>query len=140
MHKKFDESKHKRDERGRFAEMETSALKERQTLDLSDTPVPVEVYGFANKERKNTKDHKAHAKEMGFKNQDDYEKAALMFWSKEQGIIYKGKRRNDFAKYNEKTRKYVVISKDGYIKTFYLLSNKIFNAKIEQEGYEEWRR
>ena len=36
MIKEFDESEHKRDERGRFAEMETSALKKRQTIDLDD--------------------------------------------------------------------------------------------------------
>ncbi len=34
MVKKFVESKHKRDERGRFAEMETSALKKRQMIEL----------------------------------------------------------------------------------------------------------
>lgn len=36
MSKRFVESEHKRDERGRFAEMETSELKERQTQDLDE--------------------------------------------------------------------------------------------------------
>ena len=36
MVKKFVESEHKRDERGRFAEMETSLLKKRQMIELDD--------------------------------------------------------------------------------------------------------
>lgn len=36
MIKEFDEREHKRDERGRFAEMETSALKKRQMIELKE--------------------------------------------------------------------------------------------------------
>ena len=101
---------------------------------------PEKAYGFANKERKNTKDHKAHAKEMGFKNQDEYEQAAILFWEKGEGIIYQGKRRNDFAKYNKRTKQYIVVSTDGYIKTFYLMAVKKFKSKEKQEVYEKWTK
>lgn len=37
MSKPFIESEHKRDERGRFAEMETSVLKQRQAINLDNT-------------------------------------------------------------------------------------------------------
>ena len=36
MSRRFDESKHRRDELGRFAKMETSVLKKRQTIELED--------------------------------------------------------------------------------------------------------
>ena len=99
---------------------------------------PEKVYGFANKERKNTAHHQKHMKDMGFKNQDEYEKEAVFYWEKGEGTIYRGKRRGDFAKYNPKTQRYVVVSADGNIKTFYQMSSKKFEEKKKQEGYEKW--
>lgn len=49
----FDESKHKRDERGRFAKMETSVLKEKQTINLK-----------AQEERRNTKAINSYKKQI----------------------------------------------------------------------------
>ena len=68
------------------------------------------------------------------------EEEAIKFWEIGVGIIYQGKRRNDFAKYNKKTNEYVVVSKDGYIKTFYKMSLKKFIDKVKQEGYVEWKK
>ncbi len=101
---------------------------------------PDKVYGFANKERKNTSHHQKHMRDMGFKNQDAYEQEAIFFWEKGEGTIYQGKRRGDFAKYNPKTKRYVVVSADGNIKTFYQMSSKKFEEKKKQEGYEKWIR
>ena len=80
MSKRFVESEHKRDERGRFAEMDTSVLKAQQAKKLKggNNLHPEKAHGFSDKERKNTKHHIAHAKEMGFKNQDEYEKARVI--------------------------------------------------------------
>lgn len=43
---------------------------------------PEKAYGFEDKKRKFSPDHIQHAKEMGFKHQDDYERAAMDFWDK----------------------------------------------------------
>lgn len=106
----------------------------------SNPEKPEKAYGFANKERKNTTHHQRHMKEMGFKNQDDYEHNAIFYWEKGEGTVYSGKRRDDFAKYNPKTQEYVVVDKEGNIKTFYKMTMKKFQDKKKQEGYEEWIR
>lgn len=136
----FDESKHPRDEQGRFTNGGAKEYRQNTPHEeiLRENNRPEKAYGFANKERKNTKDHRAHAKDMGFKNQDEYEKEAVSYWEKGEGTIYQGKRRGDFAKYNSKSQKYVVVSVDGYIKTFYKVSQKKFETILKQEGYEKW--
>lgn len=101
---------------------------------------PETVYGFANKKLKNSPDHIHHAKEMGFKNQDEYENAAAEFWNSLDGEIYYGSKRGRFAKYNEKTKEYVVVDKDGTLRTYYLLPKKQFEKKTKQEGFEKWKK
>lgn len=101
---------------------------------------PKHAYGFANKKLKNSPDHIQHAKEMGFKNQDEYEEAAINFWDSGQGEEYYGSKRGRFAKYNENTSEYVVIEKDGTLKTYYYLPKKQFEKKIKQEEYREWKK
>lgn len=104
----------------------------------SNPDKPEKAYGFANKERKNTKHHRNHVEELGFKDGDDYEQGAIFFWEKGEGKIYKGKRRDDFAKYNPKTQEYVVVDKMGNVKTFYKMTVKKFKHIQIQEGFEEW--
>ncbi|MDE5667708.1 MAG: hypothetical protein K2I29_05655 [Clostridia bacterium] len=96
---------------------------------------PETVYGFANKKLKNLPDHIQHAKEMGFKNQDEYENAAAEFWNSPDGEIYYGSKRGRFAKYNEKTGEYAVVDVDGNLKTYYKISLKKFKRIKEQEGF-----
>lgn len=136
--KTFDESKHRRDDLGRFAKMETSALKKQQIIELDEPQVPAlePAYGFADKERKNTKDHKAHAKEMGFKNQDDYEREACRFFNSSEGVLYYSERRKRFYRYDEKKGRYVT-SSYGIIHTFMNVTKKKFK-KIEVEDKLVW--
>ena len=101
---------------------------------------PERAYGFVNKERKNTSHHQKHMREMGFKNQDEYERESIRFWEQGSGTIYQGKRRGDFAKYDANTKRFVVMSADGYVKSFYQIAPKKFEEKKKQEGYEEWIR
>lgn len=98
------------------------------------------AYGFEDKKRKFSPDHIQHAKEMGFKHQDDYERAAMDFWNKGQGEEYYGSKRGRFAKYNEKTGEYAVVDKDGTLKTYYKISLKKFERIKNQEGFEKWKK
>jgi hypothetical protein len=78
------------DSNGRFTSKNgTAELEKKYNDDLPlKIPKPEKVYGFANKERKETAHHIAHAKEMGFKNQDEYERAACEFFNGDQGKLY----------------------------------------------------
>ena len=78
------------DSNGRFTSKNgTAELEKKYNDDLPlKIPKPEKVYGFANKERKETAHHIAHAKEMGFKNQDEYERVACEFFNGDQGKLY----------------------------------------------------
>ena len=56
----------------------------------------------------------------------------------DDGAIYYGSRRDNFAKYNPKTQEYIIV-KDDYIKSFYKITQKQFEEYKKQEGYEEWK-
>lgn len=132
MSKRFIESEHKRDERGRFAEMDTSELKEKQEILIDDIP-PVEyAYGFIDNERRTTAHHIAHAKEMGFRNQSDYEREACRFFNSNEGDLYYSERRKRFYRYDKKTKR-MVASSDGIIHTFMLVSEKKFETKKKED-------
>ena len=64
--------------------------------DAIDNPVVEKAIGFLNKERLNTRDHKAHARDMGYKNQKEYEKAGCEFFNSNQGELYFESRRKRF--------------------------------------------
>lgn len=140
MSKRFVESEHKRDERGRFAQMGTSELKKRQEREVVEHKniYPEKAYGFAKDKnnRKGTKHHIAHAKEMGYNNQDDYEVAAVKFFNGNEGKLYYEPRRNRFYRYDEKTKR-MCVSSNGIIHTFVLYTKKKFSVVIQQEGLHE---
>lgn len=92
---------------------------------------PPQAYGFADKTRKNTKHHKRHAQEMGYKNQDDYERAAVEFFNSDKGKLYYSRVRDRFYRYDEKTGE-LAISSDGIIHTFDYRTTKEF-AKIRRQ-------
>lgn len=88
--------------------------------------------------RLNTKNHIRHAKELGYKNQAEYEKAAADFFSSTRGKLYIDLRLKKFYRYEEKTRLLVVVDGDGGICTFHRVENKnAFIRKIKQEGLYE---
>ena len=100
--------------------------------DLKSPNVPEKAYGFANKERKNTAHHKAHAKEMGFKNQDEYKQEACRFFNSNEGELYYSERRKRFYRYDKK-KKRLVTSSSGIIHTFMELTDKKFKDKIKED-------
>ena len=115
----------------KFHAMSIEQLKERQTIDRNS----VENIPYASDfNRLKTAHHMGHAKEMGFKNQKQYETAAIKFWNSGEGDIYYSKKRNRFYKYNTKTLEFVAVSEKGVVYTYMNLSKNTFIRKEKQDG------
>ena len=95
------------------------------------------AYGFASKTRKNTKHHKDHAKEMGFKNQDEYEKGAKNFWESIEGEVYYSKAKDRYYKYSKQTGEFVAVSDDGIILTYLKYTEKKFKKVKQQDEVDD---
>lgn len=101
---------------------------------LSTVSVPTAV----KFNRLNTKNHIRHAKELGYKDQAEYEKAAADFFSSTRGKLYIDLRLKKFYRYEEKTRLLAVVDGDGGICTFCRAESKTyFDRKMKQEGLYE---
>ena len=153
----FDESKHPRDKDGKFTDGNGTT---KEAYDSRDTfgnmlrnmpqgakdrvaeissgtedtkrPEPEKAYGFANKERRETAHHVTHAKEMGFKNQRDYERAAVDFFNSSRGKLYYSERRKRYFRYDEKTGE-LAVSSNGIVHTYMYRTKKEFKRLTIQE-------
>ena len=96
-------------------------------------PKPPKAYSF---NRLNTKHHKDHAKEMGFKNTKEYEAAAVEFFNSDRGVLYYSEARNRYYRYEEKTGIFCV-SMDGVVNTFNIYSKKKFDLIKRQDKLHE---
>lgn len=96
--------------------------------------VPVIAYGFVNKERKNSASHIRHAKEIGFKNQDDYERAAVEFFNSDKGKLYFDRKKDKYYRYEEKTRKVAICDREGFIHTYFIARKGWLDTKKELEN------
>lgn len=157
----FDESKHPRDERGRFTDGTSRRYAQNMSyaeimrddresayvpLDYfgSKKPVPEfdekkvkaecpkDAYGFANRERLYTQHHQDHANEMGYKNQPAYEVGAINFWKNGVGKVYYDPCNDIYYKYNRKSTEFVAIDKNGVIHTYMQLPNNKMSRKEKQ--------
>ncbi len=132
----FEENKHLRDKDGKFTKgtdyRQNTSYDEIRKNNDKNYKISEEVYGFANKERLNTKDHIQHAKDMGFKNQKEYERFACEFWNTKRGILYYSNRRKRYYRYEENTNLLCVVS-NGIIHTFMYVSKNKFIKMLEQE-------
>ena len=154
----FDESKHPRDEDGKFTDGSGTTYrqnasygeilardKRRAAYDsrddfgrtverVRDKTSRVEHIPEPSKfNRLNTKNHIRHAKELGYKNQAEYEKAAAEFFMSTRGKLYIDKHSGKFYRYEEKTRLLAVVDGDGGIGSFYRAEGKkYFERKKEQ--------
>ena len=99
---------------------------------IEDIPHIEYAYGFVDNIRKNTKDHILHAKEMGFKNQSDYEREACRFFNGNEGDLYYSVRRKRFYRYDKKKERMVVSSK-GIIHTFMKKTSKEFSRTVRED-------
>lgn len=99
----------------------------------AEKPKPEKATGF---NRLETKHHQRHAKEMGFKNTKEYERAAVEFFNSDKGKLYYSNAKNRFYKYDEKT-KFFCSSSNGVIHTFLSCSTKKFeDIKRQDKVYE----
>lgn len=97
-------------------------------------PKPPKAYSF---NRLNTKHHKDHAKEMGFKNPKEYEAAAVEFFNSDRGVLYYSEARNRYYRYEEKSGIFAA-SSNGVIHTYKYVSKREFQRKFSQdELYEQ---
>lgn len=86
--------------------------------------------------RLETKHHQRHAKEMGFKNTKEYEKAAVEFFNSDKGKLYYSERRKNFYRYDEKTG-WFCAGGDGFVYTLIRFSKKKFeDIKRQDQAYE----
>ena len=134
----WDESKHKRDRAGRFAEQEEKgqSLEKVYNSDLASgtgtqgqVPVPKAV-GF---NRSKTKHHQRHATEMGL-NEREYIQQSISFFNSNDGQLYFSERRERFYKYDTITQRLVVVSMDGIVHTYQFSSSKRF---LKIKGQDE---
>ena len=61
-----------------------------------------------------------HGKDMGFKSKEDYEKAASDVANNENVLHKLEKEDKDDVYYLEETNEFVIVSSDGYLRTYFL--------------------
>lgn len=115
--------------------MSAAELKKQQAIELEAKKDIPKASGF---NRLDTEHHKRHAKEMGYNNQKEYEQAAAEFWNKKQGTVFYSHKRDRFYMYDEKSKKFISVSKDGVIHTFMVVAKKAFEKKEKQDGCVEY--
>ena len=74
---------------------------------------------------------------MGYKNQDEYECAAVDFFNGNQGKLYYSERRERFYRYDENTKKVAVCDSEGIIHTFDFRTQKEFEKMVRQDMLNE---
>ena len=60
-----------------------------------------------------------HGKQIGYTSKEDYEKGANLVISNLKSLHKNEKEDGDFLYYLEETNEYVVVSVDGYIRTYF---------------------
>lgn len=79
-------------------------------------------YHFRNKDLLDTHYNK-HGKDMGFGSKEEYEKAASDVANNPEALHKLEKEDGDDVYYIEKTNEFVVVSTDGYIRTYFCPDN-----------------
>ena len=97
----------------------TSETTETSTIaESAETEIPAKQYCFRNSELLN-EHYKSHGIEMGFASAEEYEKAAAAVIDA-PGVLHKyEKEDNDDVYYLESTNEIVIVSTDGFIRTYF---------------------
>ena len=82
--------------------------------------------------RLETKHHQRHAKEMGFKNTKEYEKAAVEFFNSDRGDLYYSEKWGKYYRYDEQSH-LLAVSSEGVIHTFWSRTKKEFERIKRQD-------
>ena len=91
------------------------------TSDPTDTTADYVTYKFRSKKLLD-QHYDKHGKEMGFKSAADYEKAASDVVNNPDALNKIEKEDGDYVYYVEATNEFVIVSTDGYIRTYFLPS------------------
>ena len=90
-----------------------------EVTDINTEPEKEYVdYYFRSKKLLN-QHYDKHGKEMGFASSKEYEKAASDVANNPNALYKKEKEDNDDVYYLEETNEFVIISTDGYIRTYF---------------------
>ena len=84
----------------------------------SNEPSKKEEYSFRNNKRLE-EHYEKHGKEMGFKDAESYEEAASAVVNNPNSLHKTEKEDGDDVYYLESTNEFVVVSTDGYIRTYF---------------------
>lgn len=128
INEKKDESKEKKTTTaGKDKKTEKKSSKDKNSK--KDSEPKEKVYKFRNDKLKK-QHYEKHGKEMGFESADDYENAASDVANSPDALHKTEKEDGDDVYYIEDTNDFVVISGDGYIRTyFYPDSGKAYYDK-----------
>ena len=101
-------------------EVETTAeVTEASTsAEVTETEIPAKQYRFRNSELLDTH-YEKHGIEMGFASAEEYEKAATAVINAPEVLHKYEKEDNDDVYYLESTNEFVIVSTDGYIRTYF---------------------
>lgn len=102
--------------------------KEINNLQIGDVEGDYLVYHFRNAELLNSH-YEKHGVDMGFESASDYEKAACAVINNENALHKLEKEDNDDVYFVEDTKEFVVLSTDGYIRTYFLATKKYFDKQ-----------
>lgn len=97
---------------------EKTKITESEITESQTTESEPEDYTFKNNYR--LEDHyEKHGKDMGFKDAESYEDAASKVVNNPEALHKTEKEDGDDVYYVEKTNEFVVVSPDGYIRTYF---------------------
>lgn len=104
----------------------TKKPKETATPKPTEAPEEIELtdYGFRNKKLRDSHFDK-HGIEMGFETVEDYIEAANRVISNPDALHKLEAEDNDHVYFIEETNEFVVLSQDGYIRTYYIANGGI---------------
>lgn len=85
---------------------------------VTETEIPAKQYRFRNSELLDSH-YKKHGIEMGFASAEEYEKAAAAVITAPEVLHKYEKEDNDDVYYLESTNEFVIVSTDGYIRTYF---------------------
>lgn len=92
--------------------------------DPTEDPIEITDYGFRTQKLRDSH-YEKHGIEMGFETVEDYILAANMVISNPESLHKLEAEDNDHIYFLEETNEFVVLSQDGYIRTYYIASGGI---------------